>query len=44
VGAPHTLALSSGTTALHLALLLAGVGPGDEVLAPDLTFVASADA
>jgi pyridoxal phosphate-dependent aminotransferase EpsN len=41
VGVPHALALSSGTAALHLALRLAGVGPGDEVLVSTLTFVAS---
>jgi pyridoxal phosphate-dependent aminotransferase EpsN len=41
VGAQHAVALSSGTAALHLALLLAGVGPGDEVLVSTLTFVAS---
>jgi dTDP-4-amino-4,6-dideoxygalactose transaminase len=41
VGAPHAVALSSGTAALHLALSLAGVGPGDEVLVSTLTFVAS---
>lgn len=40
-GAPHAVAVSSGTAALHLALLLAGVGPGDEVLVSTLTFVAS---
>ncbi len=39
----HALALSSGTAALHLALLLAGVGPGDEVLVSTLTFSASAN-
>jgi dTDP-4-amino-4,6-dideoxygalactose transaminase len=43
VGAPHALALVSGTAALHLALLLAGVGPGDEVLVSTLTFSASAN-
>jgi dTDP-4-amino-4,6-dideoxygalactose transaminase len=37
-------ALSSGTAALHLALLVSGVGPGDEVIVPTLTFVASANA
>lgn len=42
VGADHAAALSSGTAALHLALRLAGVGPGDEVLVSTLTFVASA--
>ena len=41
VGAPHAVAVSSGTAALHLALILAGVGPGDEVLVSTLTFVAS---
>ena len=40
-GVPAAAAMSSGTAALHLALLLAGVGPGDEVLVPTLTFVAS---
>ncbi len=36
-------ARSNGTVALHLALVAAGVGPGDEVLVPDLTFVATAN-
>ena len=40
----HAVALSSGTAALHLALVLLGVGPGDEVLVPTLTFVATANA
>ena len=40
-GAQHALALSSGTAALHLALRLTGVGPGDEVLVSTLTFSAS---
>jgi dTDP-4-amino-4,6-dideoxygalactose transaminase len=43
-GTDHAVALSSGTAALHLALLLAGVGPGDQVLVPTLTFVATANA
>jgi dTDP-4-amino-4,6-dideoxygalactose transaminase len=43
VGAPHALALSSGTAALHLALIHLGVGPGDEVLVSTLTFSASAN-
>lgn len=43
-GRVHAVALSSGTAALHLALLGVGVGPGDEVLVPTLTFVASANA
>ena len=41
VGAGYALALSSGTAALHLALLMAGVEPGDEVLVSTLTFSAS---
>ncbi len=44
VGTAHAVALSSGTAALHLALLLLGVGPGDEVLVPSFTFVATANA
>ena len=44
LGAAHAVALSSGTAALHLALLQAGVGPGDQVLCSTLTFVASANA
>jgi pyridoxal phosphate-dependent aminotransferase EpsN len=43
VGVAHAAALCSGTAALHLALKLLGVGPGDEVLCPTLTFVASAN-
>ncbi len=41
-GVDHAVALSSGTAALHLALLLLGVGPGDDVLVPSFTFVATA--
>jgi dTDP-4-amino-4,6-dideoxygalactose transaminase len=44
VGTPHAVTVSSGTAALHLALLAAGVGSGDEVIAPAFTFVASASA
>jgi dTDP-4-amino-4,6-dideoxygalactose transaminase len=44
LGAPHAVAVSSGTAALHLALLAAGVQEGDEVLVPALTFVAAAAA
>jgi pyridoxal phosphate-dependent aminotransferase EpsN len=40
----HAAALSSGSAALHLALILLGVGPGDEVLCSDLTFAATANA
>jgi dTDP-4-amino-4,6-dideoxygalactose transaminase len=43
-GVNHAAALSSGTAALHLALMLLGVGPGDDVLVPTLTFVATANA
>jgi dTDP-4-amino-4,6-dideoxygalactose transaminase len=43
VGSPHAAALSSGTAALHLALRLCGVRPGDEVLCSTLTFSASAN-
>lgn len=42
VGAPHAVALNSGTAALHLALEAVGVGPGDEVIVPTYTFTASA--
>jgi perosamine synthetase len=40
----HVVAVSSGTTALEVALLACGIGPGDEVLVPALTFVAPAAA
>ncbi len=40
-GAKHCVALNSGTSALHLALLTAGVGPGDEVIAVPMTFIAT---
>ena len=43
-GAAHAIAVSSATAALHLAVRAAGVGPGDEVVVPDLTFVATAHA
>jgi dTDP-4-amino-4,6-dideoxygalactose transaminase len=39
VGIPHALAVASGTAAIHLALRLAGVGPGDEVICATLTFI-----
>jgi pyridoxal phosphate-dependent aminotransferase EpsN len=39
VGMGHAAALTSGTAALHLALRILGVGPGDEVLVPTLTFI-----
>jgi perosamine synthetase len=43
-GTRHAVACSTGTAALHLALLALGVGPGDEVIVPALTFVATANA
>jgi pyridoxal phosphate-dependent aminotransferase EpsN len=43
VGMPHAAALSSGTAAIHLGLLLLGVKPGDEVIVSSLTFAASAN-
>jgi len=43
VGAPHACAVSSCTTALHLALLAAGVGPGDEVITVSHSFIATAN-
>lgn len=43
-GRAHGVALSSGTAALHLALILHGVGPGDRVLVSSLTFSATANA
>ncbi len=44
VGTRHAVAVTSGTAAIGLALIAAGVGPGDEVLVPDLTFAATANA
>jgi dTDP-4-amino-4,6-dideoxygalactose transaminase len=42
VGTPHAVTVSSGTAALHLAFLAAGIAAGDEVIVPAFTFVASA--
>lgn len=41
---PHAVACSNGTTALHAALLAAGIKPGDEVIVPTFTYVAAANA
>jgi len=43
VGAPHACAVSSGTTALHLALLAVGVSPGDEVITVSHSYIATAN-
>lgn len=44
VGASHAVAVANGTAALHLTMIAAGIGPGDEVIVPALTFVATANA
>jgi perosamine synthetase len=44
LGCKNTLAVSNGTVALHLALVTLGVGPGDEVIVPNLTFAAPVNA
>jgi perosamine synthetase len=44
VGAQHGIATSSCTAALHLGLVLHGIGPGDEVIVPSFTFIATANA
>src|SRR6476660_6769214 len=44
VGATHACAVSNCTTALHLALLTVGVGPGDEVVTVSHSFIATANA
>lgn len=43
IGTKYAVTTSNGTTALHLALLAAGIGPGDEVIVPGFTFVAPAN-
>lgn len=44
IGVDYAIACSSGTAALHISLILKGVGNGDEVLVPNMTFVATANA
>lgn len=44
VGAPFAASVCNGTVALHLALLALGIGPGDEVIVPTFTYIASANA
>jgi perosamine synthetase len=43
VNGVHSIAVNSGTSALHLSLLAAGIGPGDEVIVPSFTFAATAN-
>ncbi len=43
LGVKHAIALSNGTATLHLALLAAGIGPGDEVIVPALSYIATAN-
>ncbi len=44
LGVRHALSTSNGTVSLHLVMLALGIGPGDEVIVPDFTYVASANA
>lgn len=43
-GAAHAVAVSNCTTALHLAMIVAGIGPGDEVICPSMSYIATANA
>jgi perosamine synthetase len=43
-GVPYAVAVTSGTAAIFLGLVACGVGPGDEVIVPDITFIATANA
>jgi dTDP-4-amino-4,6-dideoxygalactose transaminase len=43
-GAAHAVAVSNCTTALHLAMIVSGIGPGDEVICPSMSYIATANA
>src|SRR3954452_757073 len=43
-GARYAVAVSNCTTALHLSLIVAGIGPGDEVICPSMSYIATANA
>ena len=43
IGMKRAIAVSNGTATLHLALLISGVGPGDEVIVPALSYIATAN-
>ena len=43
VGVTHAIGVNSGTSGLHLAMIAAGIGPGDEVITPSFSFIASAN-
>src|ERR1035437_2455797 len=44
IGVKYAVCVNSGTSALHLALIACGIGPGDEVIVPSFTFIATANA
>ena len=44
IGVNHAVAVTNCTAALHLALKIVGIGPGDEIIVPSLTFVATVNA
>ena len=43
-GASYAVAVSNCTTALHLSMIVAGIGPGDEVICPSMSYIATANA
>src|ERR1700710_2023807 len=44
IGSKYAVAVSNCTTALHLSMIVAGIGPGDEVICPSLSYIATANA